>query len=253
MSKYRVRPPVRLFALALGLSAPAALCLAPQTAQAGDSCKTAADVSSKVWNETPKVVKDAIAASGPYGSTAMKAAKLIEEGIKIWNKIAGDDSWAKIGRRRLDFNAWHEGKLIGSTERLFVSGIPAVNPVQLDFHKLDNDGEVRVVVCKIPKKGTGKAKLVKAFTVKAGAKKGLIKSVKIDDAKGKVITVALHGKSFSKSLKYKVRGKWLYEEEEEGKTTYKAPPGTRQPDHKVKAPPGSREPDEPDHKVKGKR
>lgn len=253
MRRLRARPPVRLFALALGIAAPAALYLAPQSAQAGDSCTTAADVGSKVWNETPKIVKDAIAASGPYGSTAMKAAKLIEEGIKIWNKIAGDDSWAKIGRRRMDFNAWHEGKLIGSTERLFVSGIPAVNPVQLDFHKLDNDGEVRVVVCKIPKKGEGKAKVVKAFTVKAGAKKGLIKSVKIDDAKGKVITVALHGKSFSKSLKYKVRSKWLYAEEEESGTTYKAPPGTRtpdEPDHNVKAPPGTRE---PDHKVKGKR
>ena len=250
MSRYR-RSSTRLFALALGLSAPAVVCLAPQAAQAGDSCTTAADVGSKVWNETPKIVKDAIAASGPYGSTAMKAAKLIAEGIKIWNKLAKDDSWAKIGPRKLDFNSWHEGKLIGKTERLFVSGIPAVNPVQLDFHKLDNEGEVRVVVCKVPKKGTGKPKVVKAFTVKAGAKKGLVKSVKIEDAKGKVITVALHGKSFSKSLKYKVRGKWLYAEEESDGTTYKAPPGSREePDHSVKAPPGTRQ---PDHKVKGKR
>jgi hypothetical protein len=182
------------------------------TSAAADSCTTVANTSSKVWNKTPGVVKQAIAATGPFGATAIKAVKLIEEGVKIWNKLAKDDSWAKIGPRRLDFDKWHDGTLIGPTERMFISGIPAVNPVQIDFHKLDHDGEVKVVVCKVPEKG--KAEVLKSFTVEPKAKKGEIKSFRVDDAKGKIITVVLHGKSVAKKLEYKVRVKMIYEEEE---------------------------------------
>lgn len=191
-------------------------------AHAGDSCTTAANVSSKVWQETPPAVKTAIASAGPWGATAMKTLKFLDDGIKIWNKIAGD-SWAKVGKRRLDFDGWSKGTLIGSTERMFVSPIPAVNPVKIDFHKTDHGGKVKVVICKIPKKG--KPKVVKSFFVEPDATPGLIKSVQIDDAKGHVISVVLHGKSFSNKLGYKFRAKMIYEDDPEAKTV-KAPRGS---------------------------
>jgi hypothetical protein len=191
-------------------------------AHAADSCSTVADVSSKVWNETPGVVKNAIASAGPFGASAMKAAKLIDEGIKIWNKLANDKSWAKVGPRRMDFDEWNTGTLIGPTERMFISGIPAVNPVKIDFHKLDHDGKVHVVVCRVPEKG--KPTAIKSFTIKAGAPKGKVKSFTIDDAKGDVITVVLHGKSVAKKLKYKVRAKFVYEDES---TTTRTASGAR--------------------------
>lgn len=206
--------------LALTLAVPTALLLAPDTAQAADSCKTVADVSSKVWAETPPSVKNAIANTGPVGATTIKALKLLDKGIRIWNKLAGDKSWAKVGPRRLDFEEWNKGKLIGPTERMFVSGVPALRDVQVDFHKLGNDGKVKVVICTVPQKG--KAKAVKSFTVQPGAKKGLVRSVKIKKAKGNIITVVLHGKSVSKSLEYKVRAKMLFEDDDNG-TTVTAP------------------------------
>jgi hypothetical protein len=209
----------RWLSLAAVLAVPVALVAAPTQAHAADSCKTVADVSSKVWAETPPVVKTAISNSGPYGATAIKAIKLIDEGVKIWNKLAGDKSWAKIGPRRMDFGEWNTGTLLGPTERMFVSGIPAVNPVEIDFHKLDHDGKVKVVICKIPDKGKGGAKVVKSFTVEPGAPKGLVKTVKIPAAKGNIITVVLHGKSATNKLKYKVRAKWLFEEEEDDSST----------------------------------
>jgi hypothetical protein len=187
------------------------LALAPSEARAADdgSCTTVASTSSKVWAETPKLVKDAIASSGPFGSTAMNAAKLIDKGIRIWNKLASDKSWAKIGPRRMDFGEWNKGTLIGPTERVFISGIPAVNPVEVAFHKTGSKGKVKVVVCKVPEKG--KAKVVKSFTVWPNDKEGLIKKVSIPNAKGHIITVVLHGKSLGKQLEYKVRAKWLFE------------------------------------------
>lgn len=178
---------------------------------AGDegACDTVADVGSKVWNVAGPAVKAALSKAGPHGATAATALKLIEEGIQLWNKISGD-GWAKVGPRRLDFGQWSEGTIIGSTERLFLSGIPAVNPVTVDFHKLDHDGEVKVVVCKLPEKG--KAILVKSFMVEPGAQNGKIATVEISAAKGHIITVALHGKSVAKSLKYKVRASMLYDD-----------------------------------------
>ncbi len=189
--------------------------LAPTDARAADSCKTAADVGSKVWKNTPGIVKTAIAKSGPFGASAIEALKLIDEGIKIWNKIAGD-GWGKIGRRRLDFETWEKGTLVGPTERMFVSGIPAVNPVVVDFHKLDHAGKVKVVVCKVPEKG--KAVAVKSFEVDPDAPKGKVKTVRIDDAKGHVISVVLHGKSVAKKLQYKVRARMIHPEDDDADT-----------------------------------
>lgn len=212
---------LRVIAIAATVAASAAFVVAPSTAHAADSCKTVADVSSKVWKETPPAVKTAISSSGAFGATAIKAIKLIDKGVQIWNKLAKDKSWAKIGPRRIDFDEWNEGTLIGPTERMFVSGIPAVNPVRIDFHKLGKDGKVKVVICQVPEHGP--AKVVKSFTVEAGANKGLVKSVTLNKAKGNIITVVLHGKSVGKSLKYKVRAKMVYEAAETKTTTVSAP------------------------------
>ncbi len=124
----------------------------------------------------------------------------------------------------MDFEAWNKGTLFGSTERMFISGIPAVNPVEVDFHKLDHAGKVKVVVCKVPEKG--KPVAVKSFTVDPDAKKGKIKTVRIDDAKGNIITVVLHGKSFSNKLQYKVRARMIHPEDDDAGTVPTRGPGT---------------------------
>jgi hypothetical protein len=175
------------------------------------SCNTVANVTSTVWDKTGPTVKSALNTSGPFGATAAKTLTLLEKGIKIWNKISGS-TWAKVGPRRLDFEKWEQGTLIGPTERMFISTLPALNPVTVDINKLDHEGKVKVVVCKVPEKG--KAKLVKAVTIEAGAKNGRVASIDIPDAKGHLVTVVLHGKSVAKKLQYKVRVKMDYPTEE---------------------------------------
>lgn len=208
---------LRRLALVAGLGCAALAVLTPGTAKAanlgGDdgSCQTAANLGSKVWSETPGFVKEAVSSSGPFGATAISAIRMIDKGVQIWNKLANDKSWAKIGPRRMDFNEWNQGHLIGFTERMFLSGIPAPNPVKFDFHKTGHDGEVKVVVCRIPKKGP--PIVVKSFTVPANAPEGKIKSFTINKAKGHVISVVLHGKSLSRSLNYKLRAKLVYEDD----------------------------------------
>lgn len=194
-----------------GLLVAASLCwTSAAAAKKEGACSTVADTGSKVWKHTEPLVRSAMNSAGPYGATANKAISLIESGIKVWNKLAGDKSWAKIGPRRMDYGEWNTGTLFGPSERLFISGIPAVNPVQLDFHKLDHDGEVTVVVCKVPEKG--KAEELRTFTVNKKTKKGLVKSFTLNKVKGHLVTVALHGKSVSNKLKYKVRVKFLFDD-----------------------------------------
>jgi hypothetical protein len=190
-----------LFALPLIV----AIAAASTPAQAG-SCTTAANTGSKVWKHAGPVVKNSLKTTGPVGATAAQVASFVEQGVKLWNKIAKDDSWAKIGPRRLDIDkGFDEGTLVGPTERLFLTGVPATNPVIVDINKVDHNGKVKVVVCMVPEKGS--AKEVKSFTIDKDTKKGNLKSIKIPNAKGHVIAVALHGKSVGKKLKYKVRVK----------------------------------------------
>ncbi len=216
-------------AVASSLLAVALMAATPNVhADTDGSCTTAADVGSKVWKHAGPTVKTALKGAGPFGATAATAASFIEKGIKLWNKIAGDQTWAKIGPRRMDFGKWNDGTLIGKTERLFLSAIPAVNPVVVDFERLDMKGEAKVVICKVPEKG--KAMVVKSFTTTEKSKN---KTVKIDDAKGYVIAVALHGKLAVKSVKYRVRAKMTYDDKQ-----VKAPEhvvtGDRTPDDNTK-------------------
>jgi hypothetical protein len=179
----------------------------PSSARAEEgACATAASTGAKIWEKAGPLVKSALATAGPTGATAAQVARYVERGIELWNLIVGDESWAKIGPRRLDFEkSFDEGTLIGPSERLFLTGVPATNPVTVDFNKVDFDGEASVTVCKVPEKGP--AIHVTTFTVDKATKVGNVRSIAIADAKGYVISVALHGKSLAKKLKYKVRAK----------------------------------------------
>ncbi|MEZ4220624.1 MAG: hypothetical protein R3B13_06800 [Polyangiaceae bacterium] len=201
---------VRTKSAAIGLFFGLVLIVPAREARA-DSCQTVANTTAKVWKNTPAAVKQAIAKSGPYGATAIAAIKLIATGVKIWNMLAKDDSWARIGPRRMDFDAWQDGTLVGISERMFISGIPAVNPVEIEFKKLDRNGKAKVVVCEVPE--NGKARPVTSFVIDKEDKDGETRTVKIDGAKGKIITVVLHGKNATKSLKYKLRARMIYEDE----------------------------------------
>lgn len=216
----------------LGIGLALVVVLAPTAAEAAEkgSCETTADVGSKIWKVAGPTVKQALGKAGPHGVAAAKAAQLIEQGIKFWNSLAGDKTWAKIGPRRLDFGEWNKGTLIGPTERMFVSSIPAPNPVTVRFEKLDFKGKVKIVVCKVPERG--KPVQVKAFTVDDSTKKGHVETIAVPGAMGNVITVVLHGKSVANKLQYRVKARLDQDDEQ--------PAPTRRVT-------GEREPKEPEH------
>lgn len=195
------------------------LCL-PSTAQA-TGCKSAASVTADIWDEWGKVIKvvgcaGVATASGglSYSScyeTANKIDKAVQKMIAFWNKQAGN-SWAKIGPRRLDFDVWHEGNIVGTTGRMFVSAYPSPNKrINVKVKKLDNKGKVEVVVCKVD--SNNKYTKVASHVFQPGSDNiGKEWKVEIKGARDDVISIHIDGKSVAKSFKYKLRAKLIAED-----------------------------------------
>jgi hypothetical protein len=193
--------PSRLLA-AVVLLAPALSLAAKEKDDDEGSCTSFAEVSSNVWAYAGPIVKKAALAGGPASATAAQVASAVEQGIKQWNTLLAGNSWARIGPRSLEFGKPEKGNVVGVTERLFVSPMPAFRPVAVEVKKVDGDGRVRVVVCKVPEKGP--AQVVRAFDFDDGDKDGKVEKVAIPDAAGHLIKVVLHGKKAVRSVKYEV-------------------------------------------------
>ncbi len=198
---------MRALCIGLAIAFAAGPAVAKKKKKKKGSCTSAAEVTSDVWKYSGPIVTKTLSAAGPHGATAAQIMKATDKGIQAWNKLVGKQSWATIGPRRLDFNKWARGRVVGATERVFISSIPAFKKVELDFHKLDGKGEIRVVVCKKAKGKKFGAKQVAAFTVGPRTKKGKVRTVTIKGAKEHVIKVVLHGKKLLKGVQYKVRAR----------------------------------------------
>jgi hypothetical protein len=203
--------------LALGVTA-----LAARPAHA-TGCESAASVTSDIWAEWGTEIKivgciGVAAASGGMTfdscyASANKLDKLIQNMIAFWNKQA-NNSWAKIGPRRLDFDMWHEGNIIGTTGRMFISAYPAHKKhVRLKITKLDGKGKVGVAVCKqsSDKKWT---KVTEHEFNPGDDNVGHTWEILIKGAKDDVISVHIDGKSVTNSFKYKLRANLLDDENE---------------------------------------
>jgi hypothetical protein len=184
------------------------LLLAPAASSAAKdddegSCTSFSEVTSEVWAYAGPILKKAALAGGPASATAAEVASAFEQGIKQWNTLLAGNSWARIGPRSLEFGKTEKGNVVGVTERLFVSPMPAFRPMHVEVKKTGGNGRVRVVVCAAAERGP--ARVVRAFDLDDGVKDGAVERVAIPDAPGHVIKVVLHGKQLVKSVQYEVR------------------------------------------------
>ena len=192
----------------------AAVLAFPAVASAG-SCGSAASVTSDLWDEWGEVAKvvgcaGVAAASGGFTYTACYASankmdKAMKKMVSFWNKMAGN-SWAKLGPRRLSFDTWYEGSVLGMTGRVFVSPHPSpTKRVTVKVKKTGGKGKAEVTVCKTDSRNkTAKAA---AYTFAASAPSGKEWKKEVKGALDDIITVHIDGKSATKSFKYKVRAK----------------------------------------------
>jgi len=193
------------------------LILSPGLARA-TGCGSAASVTADLWDKWGEVAKvvgcaGVAAASGGFTytacySSANKMDKAVKKMIKFWNKMAGN-SWATVGPRKLVFDTWLQGDVLGTAGRVFISPHPSPNKrVNVKVKKLGGKGKVGVAVCKTDSKN--KTTKVAETTFAAGSgSNGREWKVEVKGARDDLITVHIDGKSAAKSFEYKVRAKLI--------------------------------------------
>ncbi|MCB9558477.1 MAG: hypothetical protein H6707_20340 [Deltaproteobacteria bacterium] len=193
MSKFLM---VAVVAGALGFALPA---------RAETECGTHTyKVASDIYQQLDKVLKSAGCASMPQCATVAKVNTVVKNMVKFWN-WAAQNSWAKIGPRRLDFNTALTGRIVSTGGRLFVSAHPAIkDTVKITIQEIDGKGKTGVAICKTARGG----KVIKVANVmfnpndKAKGNKRERKEVLVNGARSHVISVHFDGKSVGNTLQY---------------------------------------------------
>ncbi len=118
------------------------------------------------------------------------------------------NAWSTIGPRRLDFGTYHEGRIVSTGGRMYVSAIPSnKNTLTLDIKELDGKGKVSYVICKVDRKGRY-TKLKTGWINEINSQKsnkGETRRHNISGVKGYLISVHFDGKSVGNTFQYKIR------------------------------------------------
>ncbi|MEM9928861.1 MAG: hypothetical protein AAF840_03490 [Bacteroidota bacterium] len=118
------------------------------------------------------------------------------------------NNWSSIGPRRLDFGTYHEGRIVSTGGRMYISAVPSnKNSMVIDIKELDGKGKTSYVVCKVDRKGRY-TKLKTGWINEVNSQKSNKRETRrhtLTGVKGYIISVHFDGKSVGNSFKYKVR------------------------------------------------
>src|SRR5690606_23783244 len=109
-----------------------------------------------------------------------------------WNWIAGNSS-ATIGPRRLEIDGGNEtGQILGQTKSTFVTPPSFNNQVVITINKFEGRAETGVTICTHGQNGVTETVTSYVFP---NDNNGKVKSFTINNAKGKIISVAMKNNS----------------------------------------------------------
>jgi hypothetical protein len=135
---------------------------------------------------------------------ANKVDEMLQNMISFWNDSA-NDSWAKIGPRRLDFGERKKGTLVGTFERIFISPMPMVkDKVTVQVRKRDGKGKASVTVCKVDAKGRTH-ELWDTLFEPGKNNIGREKTKTLTGVGGNFLQIHLDGKSVSREFAYSLK------------------------------------------------
>ncbi|MFK8161367.1 MAG: hypothetical protein AB8H12_02795, partial [Lewinella sp.] len=116
--------------------------------------------------------------------------------------------WSTIGPRRLDFGSYHNGRIVSTGGRMYISAVPAnKNTMTIDIKELDGKGKVSYVVCKVDRNGRY-TKLKTGWINEINSQKSNKRETRrhtLNNVQGYLITVHFDGKSVGNTFQYKVR------------------------------------------------
>ena len=121
-----------------------------------------------------------------------------------WNWIV-NNSGATIGPRRLEIDGGNEtGTIMGQTKSTFVTPPSFEDKVTITINKYDGKAETGVAICTHAQDGTSNTVSTYTFPNGNDAK---VKTFVINNARGKIISVAMKNNSVGNKFIYRINGK----------------------------------------------
>ena len=123
---------------------------------------------------------------------------------KRWNRLVKKTSWAAIGPRELTFGKTHNGRIIGTTGRMFITPVP-INKghVNIKINKEAGKSRTGVTVCSYMP-GGDRIKEWQFESPKGNKNKGQVWIKDLSNMDGKLLSIHLDGKSAADTFKYSI-------------------------------------------------
>src|SRR5690606_23378567 len=162
-------------------------------AQNPPNCNQGANVAEKTWEKwgpwQPKIQLI------PFKA---EVAKLRQ----FWNWIASNSS-ATVGPRRLEIDNQNEtGNILGKTKSTFVTHPSFNNKVTITIEKFDGKAKTGVTICTHERNGTINTVTTYQFPNENSPR---TKTFVVNNAKGKIISVAMENHSVGNKFKYRIK------------------------------------------------
>ncbi|HWP42960.1 MAG TPA: hypothetical protein VNO14_06985 [Blastocatellia bacterium] len=183
-----------------------------------ESCRSLAQVFSDIWKEWGRVivatgcVAGAAVATGGAGvaasseciRNASKYAQAAEAMIAFFNSAAAN-RWATIGPRRLEYGNTHQGTLVSTGGRVFITPAPLdKNSLTIKIKKLDGRARASVVICKINESGS-QTKLEEFEFADGDANIGQEITKTVSGVQNHLVQVHLDAKSLTRRFQFSLR------------------------------------------------
>ncbi|MBK7428430.1 MAG: hypothetical protein IPI60_16145 [Saprospiraceae bacterium] len=121
---------------------------------------------------------------------------------QYWNWISSNGV-GTVGPRRLEVGEGNqEGTILGQTQRTFVTPPSFNNQVEITINKYDGKAETSVVICTHEANGNMQNETSYTFPNENTAR---TKKFTVNNAKGKIIIVAMRNKSVGNKFEYRVK------------------------------------------------
>src|SRR5262245_19086047 len=160
--------------------------------------------ASETSAAAPVTAGASIAATVTLSATCIKNAAKYKEAAELmvtaFNALA-DNGQATLGPRRIEFGNPQFGTLIGPSNRTFVSVYPMdKNSVTFRVKKLEGDGKVEVIICRV--EADGKMTNLNVFNFTGDEKDGTEIVKTVTGVENQLVQIRLNGQSAVKKFKY---------------------------------------------------
>lgn len=175
------------------------------------SCNTGANITADIW----EMVSDDLVkfgcnlSDGEYYDcleSGNNVVTFINDLVRYWNQNA-NNSWSTIGPRKMEIGERYNGKLIGTSGRLFITPVPIPqNRVTITIKEKNGKAKTGVVVCVVDRNNQVVESKTRWFNNNTERKndRSERRQVVLENTRAHLIKVHLDAKSATNTFEYEL-------------------------------------------------